>query len=174
MKALLIVLVLALSPLAAHSQTTSPPQPAPCATPQHRQFDFWVGDWDVTPTGKNQIVARSLIENLYGGCAIRENWMPLKGAAGGSLNSYVGGPDGWRQTWVGGGGERVDFKGGWDGKAMVLTGGWTGILKPGVSTVTRMTYTSAADGSVRQLGETSSDDGKTWTPNFDFTYRRRT
>jgi hypothetical protein len=56
----------------------------------------------------------------------------------------------------------------------VLTGGWTGILKPGVSTLTRMTYTSAADGSVRQLGETSSDDGKTWTPNFDFTYRRRT
>ena len=24
--------------------------PAPCATPAHRQFDFWVGDWDVRKT----------------------------------------------------------------------------------------------------------------------------
>ena len=28
-----------------------------------------------------------------------------------------------------------------------------------------------ADGSVRQFGEQSSDEGKTWVPSFDFTYR---
>jgi hypothetical protein len=28
------------------------------------------------------------------------------------------------------------------------------------------------DGSVRQLGLQSVDQGKTWQPSFDFTYRR--
>lgn len=165
---LLSACLLAFGASAALAQT---PPANPCAEPERRQFDFWVGNWDVYPTGADKLVAHSLIESLYGGCAVRENWMPLKGTGGGSLNSYVPGEKAWRQTWVGSGGERVDFKGGLDGSAMVLTGGWTGILKAGESTLTRMTYTPAADGSVHQFGETSSDDGKTWTPNFDFTYR---
>jgi len=34
-----------------------------------------------------------------------------------------------------------------------------------------MSYSKNGDGSVRQLGEQSTDDGKTWAPSFDFTYR---
>lgn len=160
-------------PALAQTPTAAAPPPS-CVSPAHRAFDFWVGYWDVYPTKQpSKLVAHSLIERLYQGCAIRENWMPLSGSTGGSLNSYVGGDvtDGWRQTWVGSGGERVDFKGGWNGKAMVLTGYWAGVLGPGQGAITRMTYTRAADGSVRQFGETTSDDGKTWTPSFDFTYR---
>ena len=103
-------------------QTASPPTPPPpaCTGPEHRQFDFWVGEWTVTPTGKANVVASSLIEKLYGGCAVRENWMPLKGTAGGSLNNYYDGQ--WRQTWVDAANSRVDFTGGLvDGK-MVMTG----------------------------------------------------
>lgn len=156
---------------AAHGQTAA--QPKPCAEPERRQFDFWVGEWDVYPTGKAVLVAHSRIESLYGGCAVRENWMPLKGTGGGSLNAYVPDEKVWRQTWVGSGGERVDFAGGFDGKAMVLTGNWMGLVKPGEAKLTRMTYTPAADGSVRQFGETSDDGSKTWSANFDFTYRPR-
>jgi len=29
-----------------------------------------------------------------------------------------------------------------------------------------------ADGAVRQFGETSDDQGKTWSPSFDFLYTR--
>jgi hypothetical protein len=36
----------------------------------------------------------------------------------------------------------------------------------------RMTYSPNPDGSVRQHGETSDDGGHTWTPDYDFTYRR--
>lgn len=104
---------------------------------------------------------------------MRETWAPLSGNDGGSLSSFVGGSaaDGWRQTWVGSGGERVDFKGGWDGKAMILTGFWAGVNGPGQDALVRMTYTREADGAVRQLGEASTDDGKTWGPSFDFLYR---
>ena len=80
--------------LAALLQTAPPPpavpappkpKPNPCAGAAHHAFDFWVGKWDVTPYGGGPLVAHSLIESLYGGCAIRENWMPLKGTGGGSL-----------------------------------------------------------------------------------------
>ena len=173
-----IVLVMALAVLGftpsarAQSAPAQPiVKPGPCDGPEFRQFDFWVGSWDVYPTGKDKLVAHSLIERLYGGCAIRENWMPLGGGDGGSLSNYVAGDSGWRQTWLDSSGARVEFKGGWDGKAMVLTGMWAGVLGPGQDALVRMTYTRDAQGWVRQFGEASTDGGKTWAVNFDLTYR---
>lgn len=174
MKAALLLLAGAL--LTAGTAGAQTPQPAAtrpppaCATPEYRQFDFWVGRWDVYPTGQDKLVAHSLIERLYGGCAIRENWMPLQGGDGGSLNNYVAG-EGWRQTWLDSSGARVEFRGGWDGKAMVLTGLWAGVLGPGKDALVRMTYTRDAQGWVRQFGEASQDGGKTWSVNFDLTYK---
>src|SRR5690348_9783130 len=81
------------------------PAPTTCASPESKQFDFWVGKWNVAASAKPDVkVAESLIEKLYGGCAVRENWMPLKGNAGGSLNAYLPATGKWRQTWVDGGG----------------------------------------------------------------------
>jgi len=116
-------------------------------------------------------VAHSLIESLYGGCAIRENWMPIgQQAGGGSLSSYVASEHAWKQTWVDSSGSRAEFSGGWNGAAMVLTGPWP--LPGGRARIVRMTYTPNGDGSVRQAGEDSFDGGRTWKPSFDFTYRR--
>lgn len=154
--------------------STSPPAPPPpaCTGPEHRQFDFWVGYWDVYPTGKPNMVAHSLIEKLYGGCAVRENWLPLKGTGGGSLNNYVRSDGRWHQTWLDSSNARVDFAGGLAGGKMVLTGFWRGVNGPGKDGIVRMTYTPNADGSVRQLGEVSTDHGLTWQTSFDFTYRK--
>jgi hypothetical protein len=142
-----------------------------CNSAQSRQFDFWVGRWTVSPATHPEVhLADSLIEKVYRGCGVRENWMPLNGAGGGSLNSYVPAEDAWRQTWIDSSGARVDFKGGLEGSAMVLTGVWP---QPGhPNQLTRMTYTPGADGSVRQAGETSDDNGKTWRLSFDLIYRR--
>jgi hypothetical protein len=163
MKSILTALALAAAPSLALAQTP-PPGPV-CTTAEHRQFDFWVGKWDVRQTGKDPVVAQSLIESLYNGCGVRENWMPKNGQTGGSLNIWLPGEKAWKQTWIDSSGTRADFTGGWAGKAMVLTGQWGGSL-------VRMTYTPNADGSVRQAGEQSSDGGKTWAPSFDFTYRK--
>lgn len=169
MTRLLVAGLLAAFAVPALAQTPQPaPQPAPppaCQEAERRQFDFWVGDWDVYPTGADKLVAHSTIETLYGGCAVRENWKPLKGTGGGSLSAWVPAQKAWRQSWADSSGAWVEFKGGWDGKAMVLGGDWSG-------TATRMTYTPGPDGSVRQHGETTADGGKTWTTTFDFTYRR--
>jgi len=160
---------LLMAPLAAQAQGAPPPAKSPCADAEHGQFDFWVGRWDVTPTGAGKLVAHSLIEKVYG-CGIRENWMPLKGAGGGSLSIYVPAEKGWRQTWIDSAGSHVDFQGGWDGQAMVLTGDWP--TPAGKSQLVRMTYTQGPDGSVRQAGAASMDGGKTWAASFDFTYRK--
>lgn len=162
---------------AAMAQTPAPiPPPAPCGGPAFRQFDFWVGHWDVYPNGSDRMIAHSLIEDVYSGCAIRENWMPLAaGSDGGSLSNFVADDGVWRQTWVDSSGARVEFKGGYAGSnqdgAMVLTGFWPNVRGAGKGALVRMTYTRQPGGAVRQLGEASTDEGKTWQPNFDFIYR---
>lgn len=133
-----------------------------CADVEHHQFDFWVGSWNVFNT-KGQLVAHSLIEPVYG-CGIRENWMPIGKPGGGSLSIYVPDDKRWEQFWIDSSGARVIFTGGWNGSAMVIQGNWAGPL-------VRMTYSKNDDGSVRQLGEQSTDEGKTWKPSFDFTYK---
>jgi hypothetical protein len=158
--------------LTLQSAPAAPPPP-PCAMPEFSQFDFWVGEWDVFPNGAAQQVAHSRIEKLYAGCAIRENWMPLNGAGGGSLNSYDPATKRWHQTWIGASPGHVDFDGGFTGGKMVLTGMWVGVNGPGQDALIRMSYTPQPDGSVRQHGEQSTDHGLTWSTNFDFIYRKR-
>ena len=160
---------LALMMQVAASTATPPPSPA-CTSAAHRAFDFWVGDWEVTPTGKQQVIAHSKIERLYDGCAIRENWMPFKQAGGGSLSAYSTVDGRWRQRWIDSSGTTVDFDGGLAGSAMVLTGLWRDLIAPGKHALVRMRYTKGDDGSVRQFGEQSVDQGKSWQPSFDFTY----
>jgi hypothetical protein len=144
---------------------------AGCTAPQSRQFDFWVGKWKVYPNTANaKQVANSVIENLYAGCAIRENWMPLHGPAGGSLSTYNGAR--WEQFWVDATGSVAHFTGGWNGKSMVIQGVWP---QPGhANQITRMTYTPRKNGAVEQAGQISNDGGKTWLPGFDFLYKPAT
>jgi hypothetical protein len=157
---------------AAAAQPASQPAPPPaCESAEHRQFDFWVGSWDVSRPDTGQMVAHSLIEKLYGGCAIRENWMPLNGFGhGGSLNSYRPNEKKWRQVYTGAGNGWAEYSGGMAGDAMVITG--TQTMANGSQTPVRITYERGADGSVIQIGEQSSDGGKSWQLSYKFIYRR--
>lgn len=148
--------------------------PANCTRPEHRQFDFWIGHWQVFRTDKpDTMVGTSLIEAVYNGCGIRENWQPFTLNTGGSLNLYDRAARKWRQTWIDSSGARVDFEGGLVEGKMVLTGLWRGFAGPGKHALVRMTYSREAGGTVRQLGEASVDKGRRWSPSFDFTYRPR-
>lgn len=170
-----IVTAIALIAQSAGAQA-APPPPQLCAAPVFAGFDFWVGDWDVYPNikdpAKAPLIARSKIERLYAGCAVRENWMPLKGPGGGSLNAVDPATGRWHQTWIGSQPGRVEFDGGRVGDAMVLTGWWAGVNGPGKDALIRMSYTPIDKDTVRQHGEQSTDHGVTWTTNFDFLYRR--
>ncbi len=148
------------------------PQPgiaAPCDTPAHRAFDFWLGTWEVrTPDGKLAGVNR--IDREYGGCVVHERYSTERGYSGESLNVYDASRTVWHQTWVDTSGTLLLLEGGVRGDAMVLEGQTTG--KDGARTQHRITWTPNADGSVRQFWESTDASGQ-WTTAFDGRYTRK-
>jgi hypothetical protein len=145
-------------------------QPAACASPEHRQFDFWIGSWDVFETQTGMPAGHSLIERVYDGCALRENWSE-PGFTGGSLNHY-GAQDGrWRQTWTDSAGAWREFVGGLQDGRMVLVWRYASKDAEAGEVQVRMTFTPEPGGEVRQYSDVSSDGGRTWRLRYDYTYR---
>ena len=153
---------------------TQPPAPSPpnCNAPEHRQLDFWVGEWDVFDTVKGSPVGQSRIEKLYDGCAIRENWSE-PGYAGGSLNVYSETEHQWKQIWTDTTGSWREFVGGLDGGRMVMTWTHPSVMFPGKTARERMIFLVNPDGAVRQYSDATVDEGKTWTLRYDYIYRRK-
>lgn len=148
-------------------QPARPASPTPClTTPQYRQFDFWVGDWQVfTPQG--QLAGTNRIEQVTDGCIILENWTAAGGSSGKSFNYYDRNDGKWHQLWIGSGGGVIHFVGEFKDGAMRYTS--TTVTANGAKVLGRMTFFPQGD-KVRQLWEQSNDDGKTWTVAFDGMY----
>jgi hypothetical protein len=148
-----------------------PPPPPRCQAAEHRQFDFWIGRWEVfTPDGKR--AGENHIEAIDGGCALIERWRGGGGFTGTSLNSWDGRAKQWRQHWVDNQGGLLQLAGALQGANMVLASSGPHPNKPGPTQRQRTTWTPNADGSVRQLWQTSEDDGVQWTTVFDGRYVR--
>jgi len=149
---------------------TSPSRkPAGCPAAPNRQFDFWLGDWDVAdasgkPAGRNRIVA------VHDGCALQENWAGNGGFTGTSLNAYDAERKAWHQTWVDNNGGVLQLDGTFADGRMVLSGEST---DDGRKVVQRIAWQRLPDGRVRQLWESSSDGGATWSVAFDGYYTKR-
>lgn len=156
-------LALAAPPTALAQQAAEP-----CDSAEYRQFDFWLGEWEVrNPEG--DVVGTNTITAVSGGCGLHEQWEGAGGGVGESLNAYDRRTGSWHQTWVGGRGLVLRLEGGLRDGAMVLEGG---LIEGDDVVLQRITWTPSSDGSVRQLWETSEDDGSSWTTAFDGTYRR--
>ena len=141
---------------------------AACADLSFRQFDFWVGDWNVA-TVDGKLVGRDRVEKAYGGCVLQEHWTSVDGGTGGSLTLYDASRKLWHQTWVDSTGTLVVLEGGLKDGRMVMTGEMTG--SDGKRQQDRMSWTPK-DGKIRQLWETSEDGGKSWSIIFDVTYSK--
>lgn len=147
--------------------------PDPCASPEHRQFDFWLGDWNVhhldgRPAGRNRIVS------LYGGCVLHETWEGTSGHRGTSFNIYDAARGVWHQTWVDSSGSLLVLEGGQQADAMVLEGRAASPTEHTLTVRHRISWT-VIDGDpdrVRQHWEISGD-GCTWETLFDGRYARR-
>jgi len=150
--------------LAAVAQT--PPQP--CSAPESKQFDFWIGDWDVYgPKGK--IAGTNRIDKMYG-CVIHESWKSAS-IEGQSFNAYDADRGVWHQTWVDSGGTLLLLEGGLRRGAMTMSDRNVPRKKDPLQ-VNEITWTPNADGSVRQHWRVSGDGGKTWKTSFDGKYMR--
>lgn len=163
-----------ISVLGAISAASSPsPNPqAPCRAPEYRQFDFWVGDWDVF-NAKGARAGRNVVTREFGGCVLQEHWTgagPI-GQTGSSFNTWSPGSRRWHQSWVDSTGGLLLLDGELAAGKMVLSGD---VAQPGGGTVRhRITWSEQPEGTVRQLWESSSDQGQSWKTVFDGTYVRR-
>ena len=160
-----VLSVFSVSPL--HAQNPAQPR---CDTPEHRQFDFWVGDWNVTgPRGK--LVGTNLVTLEEDGCVVHEHWAGSGGSTGQSFNFYDRTDGKWHQIWVDNGGSWLNLAGSYVDEKMVLQGVNAG--PAGKPQLQRITFTRDADGSVHQVWDTSDDEGKTWQVAFDGLYRKK-
>ena len=143
-----------------------------CATPEYRQFDFWLGEWDVRSAGSPTATASSRISSAQDGCVIIEEYT-AGGFTGISLSFYDSATQLWHQSWISNAGTASYLEGRFsDEGAMVLTDAELPVSVT-VGTVNRVTWTPNADGSVRQFWETSADGGECWNVIFDGEYTRR-
>ena len=156
--------------LAAVIYVPDGPRPAApakaCAGAEYRQFDFWLGEWDVIgqqgkKAGTNQITS------VESGCALLERWSGAGGVTGMSLTFYDKSDGRWHQAWMDGTGNALRLTGACRGSGMVLES------PPAEGRVERVSWTPLEGGRVRQLWESSKDDGRTWTVVFDGTYIKR-
>lgn len=144
------------------------PEPGGADDPR-RQFDFWVGEWDVIlPDGNQAGVNR--IELQQNGMAIVEHWSSARGGTGMSINYFHAADRKWKQVWVAASGWTIEMEGEFRDGAMRLEG--DSIRGESVKRH-RTTLTPRADGTVRQFIEESPDGGATWEVGFDAVYRRR-
>ncbi|WP_435361048.1 hypothetical protein [Haloarchaeobius sp. DFWS5] len=136
-----------------------------------RQFDFWVGEWDVSTVDGNP-AGRNVIESVLDGYLLVEHWESAGGGAGLSLNCYDAAADEWLQTWVDSTGGCIETRGTFRDGAMRQSG----VLVNGDGTRQdyRGTWTPEADGTVTQLLETSDDGGEAFDEWFHGTYVRST
>ena len=166
-----LCLVMATTPAAAaETAPAAPPKPADCSAPEHHQFDFWIGKWDVFDTKTGASAGSSLIEGLYAGCTIRENWSE-PGYTGGSLNTYSPATHQWRQLWTDSTGAWREFIGGVQDGHLVMVWTHPSVRFPDKTARERITFTRNSDGTVHQYSDASIDDGKTWVLRYDYTYR---
>jgi hypothetical protein len=157
---------------AGDATAQTPPAPGKsCETVEHRQFDFWVGHWDVFVASWKK-AGENHIELIADGCALLEQWTGNGGVTGKSLNIYDASDRRWHQTWVDNSGTLLMLSGGFAERSMVMSMSGPNPSDPKKMVQQRITWTPAADGSVRQLWESSSDDGRSWTVLFDGRYVR--
>jgi hypothetical protein len=159
-------LALAIAVIAANAALGQ--APAKCTEPEFRQFDFWIGTWDVT-TGGN-LAGTNEITLEEDGCVIHEHWKGSKGGTGQSFNFYDRSRKQWRQLWIDNSANPLDLAGQYADRKMTLVGTTP---TPSGKQFQRITFFHNPDGTVRQLWESSTDGGTTWAVAFDGLYRRR-
>ena len=149
----------------------------PCSLPVFRQFDFWVGNWEAFATNGKK-AGDSKISIMLDSCVILEEWTSASSQqgltySGKSFNMYNVATKQWQQTWVDNTGNTTEFLRGDanDGKIVYYA---DKVMDPkGKPFMRRLSFTKLSNDKVRQFGERSDDEGKTWTAEYDLEYRRK-
>lgn len=153
-------------------------QPAPCSAPEASQFEFWLGNWNLswpaeqtggepgsTATGTNRI------EYRFGNCVVEENFATSDGAfQGHSVSVYDPNAGRWKQTWVDNTGGYLLFEGGMAGDEMELR--TATVERDGERIVQRMVFSEISGDSLTWRWQGSRDGGESWNDLWTIDYVR--
>lgn len=142
--------------------------PTACSTPEYRQFDFWLGDWDAFDLTTNAKDSRVRITPILDGCVIHEDYQSVDGHKGESFSVYDASRKVWHQTWVTNRGRMLVIEGRLEGDSMILRGADS--TSDGHERLVRGIW-KPVEGGVRETAYTSLDAGKTWKLWFDLIFR---
>lgn len=148
----------------------------PCEiNPKYSEFDFWIGEWEVFDL-KGNIAGHSTISKILDNCVVLEEWKSANTQqgliySGKSYNSYNTTTQQWQQIWVDNtGGSNEYLTGHFENEAMHFLSR-PFLLNKNETAIRRLTFFKLKDNKVRQFGEISKDDGKTWASEYDLEYR---
>jgi tetratricopeptide (TPR) repeat protein len=145
---------------------------APCNDSEFKQFDFWLGDWDVASAADGVHQGASHISKEMNGCVVWENWTSAGGPYfGKSYNTWNLNLNRWEQYWVDSSGGVMFFHGSLKDNVMDY---WTDDVSQttGGSLLRHLQFFNLGPDKVRQFSQGSSDGGKTWQTEYDFIYTR--
>jgi hypothetical protein len=148
--------------------------PKPCSAAQASEFDFWVGDWNLT--WRDTAHGTNRIEKMFGNCTVHENFSDGRGYLGQSWSVYNANYKQWQQTWVDNNGGYIALTGGMVGDSMILSTAEKKVpqnISPSGRIVNRMVFYNIKQDSFDWSWEASTDGGTTWKPNWRIHYQRK-
>ena len=169
MRYLLPCLLIASTAALAQQQ---PPQYG-CDSPESKQLDFWVGDWELSYKSGEQVgTSRNRITKSLDGCVVMEEFTGAPGTKlnGRSYSTFDRVTKQWKQAWVDNTASYLDFTGG------VLPDGRMHFAREttqnGKKVRARMVWDDVKADSLRWTWQRSVDDGATWSNVWEIEYRR--
>ena len=171
-RAVFSVAVTAFIGVAVAIPTVSPQEAPiqPCQGEEYRQFDFWIGEWDLSWGDSGRGSNRITLE--LDSCVIVENFttageQPFVGRSVSTYNKYT---EQWHQTWVDNNGTYLDFTGGLSADSMILI---RRAVRGDTTFHQRMVFFNIADDSLDWSWQRSDDGGSTWKILWHIDYTRQ-
>lgn len=143
-----------------------------CDLPEYRQFDFWIGHWDVFDLNGKKL-GENRVKKILKGCVIQENWTGVGGNVGQSYNIYDRSTSSWHQTWVDNNGMLLQLDGGLEKNVMVLTGVSYSVKGEMLNRIKWTPKTDKGKFTIHQEWSYSMNGGKTWKEVFQGIYKKR-
>lgn len=143
----------------------------PCSSPAATQFDFWVGDWNLTWNDTSK--GTNSITKIMDGCTLHENFFdPVLNYKGESWSVYNPAIKMWQQTWVDNSGGYIVLTGKFENGEMTLET-QPRKLPDGKEQIARMVFHNITAESFDWRWEASADNGASWKVNWLIHYRRK-
>ena len=152
-------------PAAAHADDAKP-----CASGEHRQFDYWLGNWSVSYGGPP--AGTSKVELALDRCMIVESWDGARSHSGRTIFAYSSDDHSWYGMFTDNEGRVHIFS---EGKVANGVAEFRGTSRGpnGETVLNRVKIVRASADKVEQTWEKSLDNGGTWNMAYRGAYTRK-